>query len=106
MESKLLSSLCSLCCEAFAAVNSLTLGGLEGHLALLAALYADCIKHFSSTSLRILSCGAALFASLGLVLKSLGCVEFLLTCCEHELIATIFALQCLVLVHVSSPCRY
>ena len=91
---------CSLCCEALAAINGLTFGGLEGHLALLAALYADCIEHLSCTLLRILLSGTALLASGGLVLKTSRCVELLLTCGEHELIATISALQCLVLVHV------
>ena len=51
---------CFSCCEALAAVNSLTLGGLEGNLAVLTALYANCCKHLSCTLLRILSCGAAL----------------------------------------------
>ena len=96
---KSVRSFCSLCCEALAAEYCLTFGGLEGHLALLAALYADCIEHLSCTLLRILLSGTALLASGGLVLKASGCIELLLTCGEHELIATISALQCLVLVH-------
>ena len=67
---KLLCSFCSLCCEALAAVNGLTFGRLEGHLALLTALYADSIEHLSCTSLRILLCGTALLTSRRLVLKA------------------------------------
>ena len=88
-----------VCGEALAAVNSLTFGGLEGHLAFLATVCANCREHFSCALSCVLSCGTAVLASLGLVLESLGCIEFLLTCGEHEIIATIFALQCLVLVH-------
>ena len=88
-----------VCGEALAAVNGLTFGGLEGHLAFLATVCANCREHFSCALSCVLSCGTAVLASLGLVLESLGCIEFLLTCGEHEIIATIFALQCLVLVH-------
>ena len=91
---------CSSCCEALAAIYGLTLGGFEGHLALLAALYADCIEHLSCTLLRIFLCGAALLASGGLILKASLCVEFLLACCENEFVTTVSALQCLVLVHL------
>jgi hypothetical protein len=89
-----------LCCEACAAINRLTLGRLEGNLALCTALNANGSKHLSCTLLRILLSGAALLASGGLVLESLGCVEFLLTCGEHEVIATVSALQSFVLEHV------
>ena len=87
------------CCEALAAVNSLTFGGLEGHLAFLATVCANCGEHFSRSLGCVLSCGTAILASLGLVLESLGCIEFLLTGGEHEIVSAIFALQCLVLVH-------
>ncbi len=90
-----------LCCEASAAVNGLTLGGLEGHLALRTALSTNGSEHFSLASLCILLCSTALFASGRLILKALGCIELLLTCGEHELIATISTLQSLVLVHGS-----
>ena len=90
---------CSLCCEALAAVNRLTLGGLEGHLAILTALYANSCEHFSRTLLRVLSRDTAILTSGGLVLEASRCIEFLLTCGEHEIIATFSALQCLVLVH-------
>ena len=94
------ANLCVLVrCEALAAVNGLTFGGLEGHLAFLTASRTYCREHFSCALNSILSCSTAVLASLGLVLESLGCIEFLLTCGEHEIIATIFALQCLVLVH-------
>ena len=101
IKSKRLRSVGSFCCEALAAINRFAFGRLEGHLALLAALRANSCEHFSRTSLRILLCGAALFTSGGFILESSGCIEFLLTCGEHEIIATIFALQCLVLVHGS-----
>ena len=86
-------------CEALAAVNGLTLGGFEGLLALLAALYANCRKHLSCGLLRILLCSTALLASGGLVLKASLRIEFLLASCENKLVSTISALQCLVLVH-------
>ena len=89
----------SLCCEALAAVNRLTFGGLEGNLAILTALYTNSCEHFSRALLCILSCGTAVLASGGLILKASGCIEFLLTSGEHEIVATFFALQCLVLVH-------
>ena len=90
---------CFLCCEAFAAINRLTLGGFEGHLALLAALYANCCEHLSSSLLRILLCGTAILTSGGLILKASLRVEFLLASCENEFVTTVSALQCLVLVH-------
>ena len=90
----------SLRCEACAAVNRLSFGGLEGHLALTTAFYANSREHFSCTLLRILSRCTAVLASGRLILKALGCIEFLLTGSEHEIVATIFALQCLVLEHV------
>ena len=94
-----LCSVGSLCCEALAAVNRFAFGRLEGHLAFLTALRANSCEHFSRTSLRVLLCGTAVLTSGGLVFESSGCVEFLLTGGEHEIVATIFALQCLVLVH-------
>lgn len=98
---RLKENLCvSLSGEALAAVHSFAFGGLEGHLAFLTAISTNSAEHFSRASLCILSCVAAFFASLGFVFESLCCVEFLLTCGEHEIIATVFALQCLVLVHV------
>ena len=96
----------SLCCKALAAVNRLSLGRLEGHLTLFAALYANCGEHFSRTLLRILLCGAALLTSGGLVLKASRCIELLLTCCEHELVAAVSALQCLVLIHGFSSLKW
>ena len=68
-------------------------------LAITTALYANSREHFSCTLLRVLLCDTAFLTSGGLVLESSGCIEFLLTCGEHEIVATIFALQCLVLVH-------
>lgn len=91
---------CFFCSKALAAVNSLTFGGLEGNLAFLTALYANSREHLSCALLCVLFCGTAVLTSCRLVLKAVRCIEFLLTCCEHEIIATFFALQCLVLVHV------
>jgi len=89
----------SLFSKALAAVDSLAFGRIEGHLALLATVRTDSGEHFSRSLLRVLSCGTALLASLGLVFKALRSIEFLLTGGEHEIVAAIFALQCLVLVH-------
>jgi len=96
-----------LCCEANAAVNRLALGGLEGNLALATALCANSGEHLSLASLCVLSCSTALLASLRLVLEASLCIELLLTCGEHEIVATFFTLQCLVLVHFFLfLCRY
>jgi len=90
----------SSCRKALAAIYSLAFGGVERNLALFATFSANCIEHFSCTLDAVLSCGTAFLASLGFVIEALLCIEFLLTCGEHKLIAAIFAFQCLVLVHV------
>ena len=89
-----------LCCEASAAKNGLTLGGLEGHLALRTALSTNCGEHFSLALLCILLCSTAVSASGRLVLKALGCIELLLTSCEHKFLAAFFADESLVFVHL------
>ncbi len=92
---------CTSCCEALAAIYRLSIRGIERNLTVLAALSANSVEHFSRASCTVLSCVTASLASLGLVVESLLCVEFLLTGGEHEIIAAILALECLVLVHVS-----
>ncbi len=89
----------SFCREACTAINRLALGGLEGNLALATALNANSGEHFSCTLLSVLSCGTAVLASGRLILKALRCVELLLACGEHEISATVLALQRLVLEH-------
>ena len=90
----------SSCGVALAAVYSLAFGRIEGHLAFLAAVCAYGIEHLSRSLGAVLSCITACLASLGLVLEALLSIEFLLTGGEHEIVAAIFALQCLVLVHL------
>ena len=90
----------SSCSVASAAVHSLTLSRIEGHLASCAAVCAYGVEHLSGSLGAVLSCIAASLASLGLVLEALLSIELLLTCGEHEIRAAIFALQRLVLVHV------
>jgi len=93
-------SVTASCGKAFTAVNGLAFGRIEGHFASFSAVSADSIKHLSGASRSGLACIAAGFASLGLVLEALLCIEFLLTGGEHEIIAAFFALQCLVLIHL------
>ena len=90
-------------CKAFAAVNSLAFGRIEGHFAFFAAFSANSVEHFSCSLDCVLASIAAGLASLGFVLEALFCVEFLFTCSEHEILATILALQCFVLIHVFLP---
>ena len=89
--------------KALAAVNSLALGRIERHLALLAAISADCIEHLSCTLHAVLASIAAGLASLGLVLEALLCIELLLTGSEHEVVAAILAFQRFVLKHFPLP---
>jgi hypothetical protein len=89
-------------CVALAAVYRLTIGRIEGNLALLTAISANGVKHLSATTSSVLSDVAAGLASLGLVLEALLCIELLLTCGEYEVVAAFLALQSLVLVHVVS----
>lgn len=95
-------SVASSCGVALAAVYRLPVSGIERNLAGFSALSADSVEHFSTALSRVLLRITARLASLGLVLKALLCIEFLLTGCEHELIPAILASQSLVLVHVVS----
>ena len=87
-------------CEALAAVYSLALGRIEGNLAFLTAVSTDGGEHLARTLRTVLASITACLATLGLVLEALLSVEFLLTGGEHEIVAAILALQCLVLIHV------
>ena len=87
-------------CKAFAAVHRFAFGRIEGHFAGLAALGADGIEHLAIASGRSLAGVTAFFASLGFVLETLFRIELLLTGGEHEILAALLALQCLVLIHV------
>jgi hypothetical protein len=87
--------------KALAAIYSLTLGGVERNLAFLTAVCTNSREHLSCALCTVLAGITACLASLGLVLEALLCIEFLLTGGEHEIVAAILALECLVLVHVS-----
>ena len=84
--------LSSSVCKAIAAVDGTVAAGLEGDLAVLAALGANCIVHnaLGTSSDTLAGCTAGT-AALGLVLEAALCVELLLTCGENELVAAIFA---------------
>ena len=79
-------------CKAGAAVDGAVTAGLEGNLALSAALGADCVIHgaLGAGGLTLTSHTAGL-AALGLILEAALCVEFLLTGGENELLAAVFA---------------
>ena len=84
--------LSSSVCKAIAAVDGTVAGGLEGNLALLAALGANCIIHGAlGTGSLALTGSTAGSAALGLVLEAALCVELLLTGGENEFVAAIFA---------------
>ena len=84
--------------EALAAVNRTVLTGTERNLAGLAAVGAYSVKHLSLGAGIVLAGISALSASLRLVLEALLCIELLLTSGEYELLAALFAYQCLVCV--------
>lgn len=77
--------------KAIAAINGTIAGGLEGNLCFLTAVCASGGEIFLRLSCGVLSCVAASFASLGLVLETFLSVEFLFTCGENEFLATVFA---------------
>lgn len=79
-------------CKAVAAIDGAVTAGLEGDLALLAALRADSVVHHAlRTGSDTLAGGPAGTAALGLVLEAALGVEFLLTSGENELLAAVFA---------------
>ena len=79
-------------CKAIAAVDGTVAAGLEGDLAVLAALGANCIVHdaLGTSSDTLAGCTAG-SAALRLVLEAALCVELLLTGGENELLAAVFA---------------
>ena len=84
--------LSSSVCKAVAAVDGAVAAGLEGNLALLAALGANCIIHGAlGTGSLALTGSTAGSAALRLVLEAALSVELLLTGGENELVAAIFA---------------
>ena len=88
--------------EAIAAVDGSVRLGLEGNLRLAAAVGADSGEVLSGASGSVLSGVAAGLAALGLILEASLSVKLLLTGRENELISTLFANQCLVIVHCLS----
>ena len=91
------------CCKALAAVYRSVAGGLEGNLSFLAASCANSGEELSLRLSGVLSCIAASFASLGLVLEALLCIEFLLACGENKFSAAILTDQFLILIHCVLP---
>ena len=79
-------------CIAVAAVYGSVAVGLEGNLSFFTAVSACGGEEFSCGLCSVLSCIAAGFASLGLVLEAFFCIEFLFTGCENEFVTAIFAL--------------
>ena len=86
------------CLEALTAVNGSVARRLEGQLCLATALTASSDEVLTLASFCVLSLVAASLAALRLVLEALFSIELLLTCCEHELLAAISALEGDVLV--------
>lgn len=87
--------------EAVAAVDGLVAAGLEGNLARGAARSAGRIIHLPDVSAILLHFAGltALGASRGLVLETALREEFLLSCCENEILTTVSAIQYLVFVN-------
>jgi|GEM_PF-2549370 len=85
--------------KAITAIHGTIVTRLEGDFARSATLCADAIIHLALTSGGILAVVTAGLASLRFVYKAFGCIKFLLTSCEHELSATIFANKGFVFVH-------
>ncbi len=88
-------------CEAFTAVHGPIFLRLERNLGGLSAFRANRVVHLtrsagSTAGLARLTAG---LAAGGLVLESLLGIEFLFTCSENELSATVFAYQRFVFVH-------
>ena len=79
------------CCKAFAAVYRSVACGLERNLSLFATLSTGYCEVLSLGLSCVLSLVTTCLASLRLVLEALLCIKFLLACCEHELLATVFA---------------
>jgi hypothetical protein len=87
--------------EAVAAVDGLVAAGLEGNLARGSTRAASRIIHLPDVAAILLHFAGltALGAPCRLVLKTALSEEFLLSCCENEILATISAIQYLVFVN-------
>ncbi len=86
--------------EALAAVDRTIALGFERNLSLAAAGSAGSSEVLAGTAGSVLASIAASLAALGLILEATLSVESLFASGEHELIATLFANQILIFVHV------
>jgi len=81
---------------AIAAIHRATVARLERHLSIYTTSCADCLKHLPLTTM-LTPTHLLLFGSttgrtaLGIIGETLLCVEFLLSCRECEINATIYA---------------
>ena len=89
--------------KAFAAVYGSVVRRLEGNESGTTALMTGGFEEFLLGLAYVFALITARLASLGLVLEALFSIEFLFSCGEYEIVATVFALQCDVLIHVSLP---
>ena len=64
---------------------------LKGNLCLAAATGASSGEELTGATGAVLASITASLAALGLVLEATLCIELLLTCGEHELVAALFA---------------
>ena len=87
-------------CKALAAVYGSVRLGLERNLCLTTTCCTNSGEILTGTASCILASITAGLAALGLILEAALCIELLLTSGEHEFLATLFAYQCLVFVHV------
>ena len=86
--------------EALAAEHGTVGLGLEGNLSLAAATGAGSGEELTGSAGSVLASVTASLAALGLILEATLSVESLFASGEHELIATLFANQILIFVHV------
>ena len=89
-----------LLCEALAAIHRAILARAERNLCFAAARCTGSNEHFTLGPGCILTGVAASFAALGLVYKALRFIKLLLAGSENEFLATLFADESLVFVHV------
>ena len=97
MERTLITDLLSS--ETVATINWTVITGLEGHLAVASAIGTGGIEHFSFNARIAFSCIAAGLTALRLIGKALFCKKLLLVCGKSKFYATVFAHDCLVLIH-------
>lgn len=89
-------------CKALAAVHGAIGLGLKRNSCLAAASCANSSVVLTRATCSHLAGVTAGLAALWLVLETALCIKLLLTSGEHELVATLFANQGLVFVHVES----